>query len=255
MKVDTLKESSYADIKRKISQKEYENENAEQLFIDDMTRIYEDCMEYLKDYDDTFRYLWAKYCKERLGGVVDSFLNGEPPFPGEDKKLEPGDVIYKKMRDVLLTLCRKDSTRQPPFLYFFSCPVSTKRFPQYTSYIEQPMDYLTIRRKLDSKSYEHPLAFVDDIALVFDNALKFNHTNELYRNFIQKELQVFNSMKFVMSIRHTKRKQIRKFSSTFSERDRMSQSGSRPRSRGNDSTFQKSLTNRSGSRSRVSGLR
>ena len=115
------------------------------------------------------------------------------------------------------------------------------------------MDYLTIRRKLDSKSYEHPLAFVDDIALVFDNALKFNHTNELYRNFIQKELQVFNSMKFVMSIRHTKRKQIRKFSSTFSERDRMSQSGSRPRSRGNDSTFQKSLTNRSGSRSRVSG--
>ena len=130
-----------------------------------------------------FRYLWAKYCKERLGGVVDSFLNGEPPFPGEDKKLEPGDVIYKKMRDVLLTLCRKDSTRQPPFLYFFSCPVSTKRFPQYTSYIEQPMDYLTIRRKLDSKSYEHPLAFVDDIALVFDNALKFNHTNELYRKF------------------------------------------------------------------------
>ena len=240
MKVDTLKGIfTYADIKRKISQKEYENENAEQLFVDDMTRIYEDCMEYLKDYDDTFRYLWAKYCKERLGGVVDSFLNGEPPFPGEDKKLEPGDVIYKKMRDVLLTLCRKDSTRQPPFLYFFSCPVSTKRFPQYTSYIEQPMDYLTIRRKLDSKSYEHPLAFVDDIALVFDNALKFNHTNELYRNFIQKELQVFNSMKFVMSIRHTKRKQIRKFSSTFSERDRMSQSGSRPRSRGMIQHFRK----------------
>ena len=48
---------TYADIKRKISQKEYENENAEQLFIDDMTRIYEDCMEYLKDYDVIDSYL------------------------------------------------------------------------------------------------------------------------------------------------------------------------------------------------------
>ena len=81
-------ESSYADIKKKISQNEYENENAEQLFIDDMSRIYEDCMEYYKEYPNKeyndivrFAYLWAEYCKERLGGVVDSFLNRQPPFP------------------------------------------------------------------------------------------------------------------------------------------------------------------------------
>ena len=73
-----------------------------------------------------FRYLWAKYCKERLGGV-DSFLNGEPPFPGEDKKLEPGDVIYK-MRDVLLTLCRKDSTRNASLLFGALYPLEISQY-------------------------------------------------------------------------------------------------------------------------------
>ena len=69
MKVDTLKNGifTYADIKRKISQKEYENENAEQLFIDDMTRIYEDCMEYLKDYDDTFPVPMGKILQRKAG--------------------------------------------------------------------------------------------------------------------------------------------------------------------------------------------
>ena len=67
-----------------------------------MSRIYDDCMEYLKDYDDSFKYMWTKYCKDKLKKIVDKFLNGEPPFPGEDKKLQQGDVIYKKMIDTLL---------------------------------------------------------------------------------------------------------------------------------------------------------
>ena len=36
------------------------------MFVADMNRIYDDCMEHYKQYKDAFFYSWAKYSKDKL---------------------------------------------------------------------------------------------------------------------------------------------------------------------------------------------
>ena len=76
------------------------------MFVADMNRIYDDCMEHYKQYKDAFFYSWAKYSKDKLEKIVDKFLNEEPPFPGENKNMQSGDIMYKKMLDCLLQCCK-----------------------------------------------------------------------------------------------------------------------------------------------------
>ena len=47
-------------------------------------------------------------------------------------------------------------------------------FKDYPNVIKQPMDFATIKAKVDSGAYKGPQHFFDDVKLVFSNARQFN---------------------------------------------------------------------------------
>ncbi|KAF0730314.1 hypothetical protein Ae201684_012312 [Aphanomyces euteiches] len=61
----------------------------------------------------------------------------------------------------------------------FNSPVDpvAMNLPTYFTVISHPMDLGTIKKRMDSASYDTPDAFADDIRLVFENAMKFNNNN------------------------------------------------------------------------------
>jgi hypothetical protein len=56
----------------------------------------------------------------------------------------------------------------------FSEPVSREEFPEYYEQISQPMDYATMRQKLENGEYRSAQAMQKDFVLVMQNCLKFN---------------------------------------------------------------------------------
>lgn len=58
----------------------------------------------------------------------------------------------------------------------FHHPVDVKKFgiPHYYDIIKKPMDFTTIKKKLNHNIYEHPQQFLDDVNLVFQNCILFN---------------------------------------------------------------------------------
>ena len=60
--------------------------------------------------------------------------------------------------------------------WIFHEPVDIVKFgiPDYYNIIKQPMDFGTIKQRLSSNHYNRPQEYLDDMALVFDNCLRFN---------------------------------------------------------------------------------
>jgi len=56
----------------------------------------------------------------------------------------------------------------------FAKPVDIHLFKEYPNIIQHPMDFATIKAKVDSGAYQGPQQFYDDVKLVFANARQFN---------------------------------------------------------------------------------
>lgn len=56
----------------------------------------------------------------------------------------------------------------------FAKPVDVTIFKDYPNIIKQPMDFATIKAKVDSAAYKSPQDFFNDMKLVFTNARRFN---------------------------------------------------------------------------------
>lgn len=56
----------------------------------------------------------------------------------------------------------------------FAKPVDVNIFKDYPNVIKQPMDFATIKAKVDSGAYKGPQHFFDDMKLVFSNARRYN---------------------------------------------------------------------------------
>lgn len=52
--------------------------------------------------------------------------------------------------------------------------------PGYSAVIARPMDFATIRARLDTGGYRSWDALAGDMALMFDNAMKFNRPDTVY---------------------------------------------------------------------------
>ena len=61
---------------------------------------------------------------------------------------------------------------------FFPCCFndipSLLQVPDYHLFVKKPMDFLTIQRKCARLSYATPQEFIEDVALVFENAEAYN---------------------------------------------------------------------------------
>lgn len=81
----------------------------------------------------------------------------------------------KGLRDSLKPV--HDRLYDHPCAAIFRAPVNPIEVPDYLSIIQHPMDLGTIRERLNSKYYKEPVAYCDDVRLVFQNAWTYNKRN------------------------------------------------------------------------------
>ncbi|CAN1163100.1 Bromodomain and PHD finger-containing protein 3 [Linum perenne] len=106
---------------------------------------------------------------EKLWKATDTLhgLSGEagPTTPLPDKKL----LLF-----ILDRLQKKDTYG------VFSDPVDPEELPDYHDIIEHPMDFSTVRRKLDGAQYLNLEQFEKDVFLICSNAMQYNPPDTVY---------------------------------------------------------------------------
>lgn len=103
------------------------------------------------------------------------------PEPSESDRAALEKAHRSRMSDFMQRHCRRllNAMMERPFGHVFNVPVDTDKYPNYLSVVTTPMDFGTIRRRIDTNSYATLDAFVADVNLVLANARKFNGPNSL----------------------------------------------------------------------------
>lgn len=85
----------------------------------------------------------------------------------------------------LLGLLEKKDTQQ-----FFAWPVSDDIAPGYSNIIATPMDFFTMRSKIDENKYHTLNEFVEDFKLICLNAVQYNQEDTVYHIAAKKLLHI-----------------------------------------------------------------
>ncbi|XP_037701286.1 bromodomain-containing protein 1 isoform X3 [Choloepus didactylus] len=86
-------------------------------------------------------------------------------------RLTPFTVL---LRSVLEQLQEKDPAR------IFAQPVSLQEVPDYLEHIQHPMDFATMRRRLESQGYKSLAEFEADFSLIVHNCMKYNAKDTVF---------------------------------------------------------------------------
>ncbi|XP_055375553.1 bromodomain-containing protein 7 [Condylostylus longicornis] len=100
-------------------------------------------------------------------------------------KLKQIKTPLTKLLDHLLRVIEKRDPHQ-----FFAWPVTDDIAPGYSSIIDQPMDFLTMRQKIENNEYSTLLEFTEDFRLMCENAIRYNHVETVYHKAAKKLLHV-----------------------------------------------------------------
>lgn len=90
-----------------------------------------------------------------------------------------------KLLSHLLGLLEKKDTQQ-----YFAWPVSDDIAPGYSNIIANPMDFFTMRSKIDDSKYQSLPEFVDDFKLICLNATQYNQEDTVYHIAAKKLLHI-----------------------------------------------------------------
>ncbi|XP_008550273.1 bromodomain-containing protein 7 isoform X1 [Microplitis demolitor] len=107
---------------------------------------------------------------------------------------EPRTCVLKKIAErtplqrLLEHLLRSMEKRDPQ--QFFAWPVTDNIAPGYSSIIKNPMDFSSIKQKIDDNNYQNLNEFIDDFKLMCDNAMIYNHPETIYYKAAKKLLHV-----------------------------------------------------------------
>lgn len=85
------------------------------------------------------------------------------------------DSKETKLREIVTKSCGstiKHLMNQKVLSFPFNEPVNTDLYQDYLNYVQTPMDFGTIKNKIEQ--YKHPREFEKDVRLVFENAKKYN---------------------------------------------------------------------------------
>ncbi|XP_068132433.1 bromodomain-containing protein 1 isoform X2 [Hyperolius riggenbachi] len=86
-------------------------------------------------------------------------------------QLTPLTVI---LRSVLEQLQEKDPAR------IFAQPVNLSEVPDYLDHIKHPMDFSTMKKRLEDQTYINLNAFEEDFNLIIENCLKYNAKDTMF---------------------------------------------------------------------------
>ena len=97
----------------------------------------------------------------------------------------PRTVVAKVLKSLLDEVLKHDEAKGG----IFSVPVPREDFPEYYEQVKIPMDYGTMKKKLDNGEYRSAQAMQKDFRLVMQNCLQFNaHESEICQEARQQAL-------------------------------------------------------------------
>ena len=82
--------------------------------------------------------------------------------------------LQKLLEHLLKTLEKRDPNQ------FFAYPVTDNIAPGYSKIISHPMDFSTIRQKINDNKYATLQEFISDFKLMCTNAMHYNHSDTIY---------------------------------------------------------------------------
>lgn len=90
------------------------------------------------------------------------------------KKIQERTPLSKGLEHLLGLLEKKDPQQ------FFAWPVTDNIAPGYSTIITQPMDFSTMRQKVEENEYHTLNEFIEDFKLMCTNAMKYNQVDTIY---------------------------------------------------------------------------
>lgn len=117
-----------------------------------------------------------------------SDTSGREPRSCVLKQKQSKSPISKLLDHLLRALEKKDPHQ------FFAWPVTDDIAPGYSSIISEPMDFLSIRQKVDENEYTTLQEFADDFNLMCVNAIKYNHAETVYHKAAKRLLHIGGRM-------------------------------------------------------------
>lgn len=123
------------------------------------------CLEFLPTADDT-----DAAEPESLGFLRKSVVDAERLVRIAALRNQPIDNV-KECTALIKKFDQKKTTKQ---YSYFSTPVSIKDVPNYSTFVRKPMDFSTVKEKLEFGRYPSYMSFIEDIQLIFSNAKRFN---------------------------------------------------------------------------------
>lgn len=82
--------------------------------------------------------------------------------------------LIRLLEQLLRNLEKKDPHQ------FFAWPVNDNFAPNYSNIIRKPMDFSTMKQKIDDNEYKSLNCFINDFKLMCNNAMKYNKTGTVY---------------------------------------------------------------------------
>lgn len=98
------------------------------------------------------------------------------------KQKQERTSLQKLLEQLLKTLEKRDPQQ------FFAWPVTDNIAPGYSHIISKPMDFSTMKRKIDENLYSTLQDFIGDFRLMCTNAMEYNHVDTIYYKTAKKLL-------------------------------------------------------------------
>lgn len=124
----------------------------------------------------------------------------EPPHKMSRKSTDDTDIptslpsgkTFKEtmlaLKSLLKHLCNSLEKKDPQ--QFFAYPVSDAIAPGYSKMISRPMDFATMKEKIDNNKYRLLPEFIRDFRLICNNCMKYNGPDTIFYKAAKKLLQL-----------------------------------------------------------------
>lgn len=128
----------------------------------------------LSDEDDTDDEGLAKKLLRRLSPGPNSPASHREPRTCVLKASQKRRPLSRLLEQLLRNLEKRDPHQ------FFAWPVNDNFAPGYSNIIRKPMDFSTIKQKIDENEYKSLNCFIGDFKLMCNNAMKYNKAGTVY---------------------------------------------------------------------------
>ncbi|KAL0851626.1 hypothetical protein ABMA28_007403 [Loxostege sticticalis] len=128
----------------------------------------------LSDDDETDDEGLAKKLLRRLSPGPNSPASHREPRTCVLKASQKRRPLSRLLEQLLRNLEKRDPNQ------FFAWPVNDNFAPGYSTIIKRPMDFSTMKQKIDDNEYKSLNCFISDFKLMCNNAMKYNKAGTVY---------------------------------------------------------------------------